>query len=68
MSIELIVSCRHLKEHLEEVASRPVDDMSNEEMEFTYFKMHDKDGNNKLDGLEMAKSLMDHHGKSSGFN
>ena len=30
---------------------------SNEEMEFHYFKLHDYDGNNKLDGLELGAAL-----------
>lgn len=30
---------------------------SEEEMEFHYFKLHDYDGNNKLDGLELGAAL-----------
>ena len=37
--------------------------MSEEELQFHYFKMHDADGNNKLDGLELVASLQHWHGK-----
>ena len=30
-------------------------------MEFHYFKLHDYDGNNKLDGLELAAALTHFH-------
>lgn len=44
--------------------------MSEQELQFHYFKMHDSDNNNKLDGCELIKSLIhwhdtkddDHHG------
>ena len=43
----------------------PVDtsNMSEQELQFHYFKMHDSDGNNKLDGCELVKSLIHWHGK-----
>jgi Ca2+-binding EF-hand superfamily protein len=51
----------------------PIDtsNMSEQELQFHYFKMHDADGNNKLDGCELVKSLIhwhDHsnHDKDSG--
>ena len=34
---------------------------SDEEMEFHYFKLHDYDGNNKLDGLELAAAMTHFH-------
>ena len=42
----------------------PVDtsNMSEQELQFHYFKMHDSDGNNKLDGCELVKSLIHWHG------
>lgn len=36
--------------------------MSEEELQFHYFKMHDNDNNNKLDGSELIKSLIHWHG------
>lgn len=48
--------------------------MSEQELQFHYFKMHDSDNNNKLDGCELIKSLIhwhdtkddDHHGDHGG--
>lgn len=39
--------------------------MSDQELQFHYFKMHDADNNNKLDGSELIKSLIHWHGKRS---
>ncbi len=43
----------------------PIDtsNMSEQELQFHYFKMHDADGNNKLDGCELVKSLIHWHGE-----
>lgn len=61
------------KEHMKEHMDVPIDtsNMSEQELQFHYFKMHDSDGNNKLDGCELVKSLIhwhDHsnHDKDSG--
>lgn len=54
---------RHIKEHLQGVVDHPdVAKMSEEELQFHYFKMHDNDDNNKLDGCELIKSLIHWHG------
>ena len=40
------------------------DDMKlddNEAMEFHYFKLHDYDNNNKLDGLELGAAMTHYH-------
>ncbi|KAA0187952.1 hypothetical protein HAZT_HAZT009690 [Hyalella azteca] len=49
----------HIKDHLEV----PLDTsgMSEQELQFHYFKMHDADNNNKLDGQELIKSLFHWH-------
>lgn len=39
--------------------------MTEQELQFHYFKMHDADNNNKLDGCELIKSLIHWHGKFS---
>jgi len=39
--------------------------MSEAELQFHYFKMHDSDNNNKLDGCELIKSLIHWHGKTT---
>ncbi|XP_059614687.1 general transcriptional corepressor trfA-like isoform X2 [Phlebotomus argentipes] len=53
----------HIKEHLEV----PIDTskMSEQELQFHYFKMHDSDNNNKLDGCELIKSLIHWHEQGS---
>ena len=57
----LILSFRHMKEHLE--VPMDTSQMTDQELQFHYFKMHDTDGNNKLDGCELVKSLVHWHGK-----
>lgn len=37
--------------------------MSENELQFYYFKMHDSDHNDKLDGCELIKSLIHWHGE-----
>ena len=45
----------------------PIDtsNMSEQELQFHYFKMHDADGDNKIDGCEMVKSLIHWHDHSN---
>ncbi|XP_052748104.1 multiple coagulation factor deficiency protein 2 homolog isoform X4 [Galleria mellonella] len=52
----------HIQEHMEV----PIDTskMSEQELQFHYFKMHDADNNNKLDGCELIKSLIHWHGSN----
>jgi len=52
-----------MKEHMEV----PIDtsNMSEQELQFHYFKMHDSDGNNKLDGCELVKSLIHWHDEAN---
>ncbi|XP_073994964.1 uncharacterized protein isoform X2 [Rhodnius prolixus] len=51
------------KQHIAEHLSVPIDTskMSEQELQFHYFKMHDADNNNKLDGCELIKSLIHWH-------
>lgn len=54
----------HIKEHLQEsLGDQDLSKMSEEELQFHYFKMHDNDNNNMLDGSELIKSLIHWHGK-----
>lgn len=39
-----------------------------EAMEFHYFKLHDYDNNNKLDGLELAAAMTHYHEEGEGGN
>ncbi|CAD6240981.1 GSCOCG00009036001-RA-CDS [Cotesia congregata] len=53
----------HEKEHIAEHLDVPMDTskMTEQELQFHYFKMHDADNNNKLDGCELIKSLIHWH-------
>lgn len=48
-------------EHLEGVIDKPENDMTPQELQLHYFKMHDYDGNNLLDGLELATAITHVH-------
>lgn len=55
----------HIKEHLGGIIKEPdLNKMTDEELQFHYFKMHDSDNNNMLDGSELIKSLIHWHGTS----
>lgn len=51
---------RHIQEDLTgiHVHHKDVSDMSDDEKSFYYFKVHDSDNNNNLDGLEMIKAAI----------
>ncbi|XP_011503654.1 PREDICTED: multiple coagulation factor deficiency protein 2 homolog [Ceratosolen solmsi marchali] len=49
----------HIAEHLD--VPMDTNKMSEQELQFHYFKMHDSDNNNKLDGCELIKSLIHWH-------
>ncbi|XP_075781523.1 multiple coagulation factor deficiency protein 2 isoform X2 [Pelodiscus sinensis] len=51
----------HIMEHLEGVIDKPESEMSPQELQLHYFKMHDYDGNNLLDGLELATAISHVH-------
>ncbi|XP_075554428.1 uncharacterized protein LOC142587365 isoform X1 [Dermacentor variabilis] len=57
----------HIQEHLSEMLgpNQDMSKMSEEELQFHYFKLHDNDDNNKLDGLELIKSLIHWHVEES---
>ncbi|KAF2899690.1 hypothetical protein ILUMI_06483, partial [Ignelater luminosus] len=57
----------HEKEHIAEHLEVPIDTskMTEQELQFHYFKMHDADNNNKLDGCELIKSLIHWHEQGS---
>uniref|UniRef100_G1KCN9 Multiple coagulation factor deficiency 2, ER cargo receptor complex subunit n=3 Tax=Anolis TaxID=28376 RepID=G1KCN9_ANOCA len=53
-------------EHLEGVIDKPESEMSPQELQLHYFKMHDYDGNNLLDGLELATAITHVHKEEGG--
>ncbi|XP_025835244.1 multiple coagulation factor deficiency protein 2 homolog [Agrilus planipennis] len=55
---ELLHDTEHLQEHLENEINEPnLSQMSEEELEFYYFQVHDTDKNSKLDGLEILQAI-----------
>ena len=57
----------HLSEELEErFGDLDVENMTEEERDFHYFRLHDFDQNNLLDGLEVFKALIHEHEHGSG--
>lgn len=61
ISVTLCLSFSHIMEHLEGVIDKPEKDMTPQELQLHYFKMHDYDGNNLLDGLELATAITHVH-------
>ena len=55
-----MIPIRHIKEHLKDGAEVNVDDLTDEELHFYYFTLHDYDQNKKLDGLEILYAITDH--------
>ena len=61
-----IISFSHIKEHLKEEIDLTEDQMSDEDFMFHYFRLHDYDGNRKLDGLEIMHAIS-HYQNESGI-
>jgi len=58
---------RHIKEHVQQLLTEEeLKTLSKEQLEFYYFKLHDYDNNNKLDGLEMLGAMTHHRHKKDG--
>ena len=52
----------HVLDELEhQINTKQKSDMSDRELQFHYFKLHDYDNNNLLDGLEIVKALKHSH-------
>ncbi|XP_056327250.1 multiple coagulation factor deficiency protein 2 [Danio aesculapii] len=56
----------HIMEHLEGIVEKQESDMTPQELQLHYFKMHDYDGNNLLDGLELATAITHVHREERG--
>ncbi len=56
------INTDHVLEHLEGVINKPKEEMTIEEQNFYYFKLHDYDNNNKLDGLELVSAFAHNDG------
>uniref|UniRef100_A0A182XM46 EF-hand domain-containing protein n=1 Tax=Anopheles quadriannulatus TaxID=34691 RepID=A0A182XM46_ANOQN len=58
----------HLEDDLKRlpIGEQSLTEMSEDEKNFYYFKLHDSDNNDNLDGLEMLHAATHHHSKSDG--
>jgi len=54
--------CRHIMEHLDGMVA-PEENLSDDEVQFRFFKVHDYNNDNQLDGIELIAALTDYHGK-----
>jgi hypothetical protein len=61
--IKTNINIDHVMEHLDGVINKPKEEMSAEEQNFYYFKLHDYDNNNKLDGIELVSAFAHNDGK-----
>ncbi|GFY75795.1 hypothetical protein TNIN_66101 [Trichonephila inaurata madagascariensis] len=59
MSLSADDERHHIGQHMSGVVD--LDQMTEHDMKFLYFKIHDSDNNNKLDGCELVKSLLHWH-------
>ena len=55
-------------EHLDGVINKPTSEMTDSELQFHYFKLHDYDGNNMLDGIELTAAMTHYHKGRRSFN
>ena len=46
--------------------NKPEAEMTEEELQFHYFKLHDYDNNNQLDGIEIGNAMTHYH-KGNSF-
>lgn len=68
MNVVYLTVCRHIREHMKEYMDQPDElKLDNQEaMEFHYFKLHDYDNNNKLDGLELGAAMTHYEDPKEG--
>ena len=61
--VQYTVYFRHVMEHLDGMVAkdRRPEQMTEDEVQFHYFKLHDYDDNNRLDGLELVSALTHYH-------
>ncbi|XP_077997825.1 multiple coagulation factor deficiency protein 2 homolog [Glandiceps talaboti] len=57
---------QHIKSHLEDEIGKPENEMTDQELQFHYFKLHDYDNNNLLDGIELASAMTHYHEEDEG--
>lgn len=55
----------HIMKDMEGVVNKPESEMSQEELQFHYFKLHDSNNDNLLDGWELMFALNHDHNEAS---
>lgn len=65
-----IPNFRHIEEDLKAqgLPEKKVEELTEEERNYLFFKVHDLDGNDKLDGLEIFYSATHHHSITENEN
>ncbi|CAF1294070.1 unnamed protein product [Adineta ricciae] len=58
----------HMKHDLEHQIDKPIEKMTPEEQNFYYFKLHDANNDNRLDGLEVIAAFDHTHEENSTQN
>lgn len=58
----------HIKEHLKDEIDVKDENLNDEDLQFHYFKLHDSDNNNKLDGIELINALTHYHDDENNKN
>ena len=67
--ISLFDVISHVLEELEhQINTKKKEEMTDQELQFHYFKLHDFDNNNLLDGLEIVKALTHAHDEAGEQN
>ncbi len=61
--MDLNMNKEHVLEHLDGVINKPKEQMTPDEQNFYYFKLHDYNNDNMLDGLELVSAFAHTDGK-----
>eukprot|EP00057_Strongylocentrotus_purpuratus_P027155 XP_011681629.1 PREDICTED: multiple coagulation factor deficiency protein 2 homolog [Strongylocentrotus purpuratus] len=59
-----IQDIQHIREHLDgiiDIEGIPENEMTEKQLQLHYFKLHDYDHNNRLDGLELLNAMTHYH-------
>eukprot|EP00794_Sanderia_malayensis_P019978 gene19978-21936_t len=56
----------HIKEHLQEFTDVKDQQLDDDNLQFHYFKVHDYDNNDMLDGIELANAMSHYHDEETG--
>ncbi|CAF0772952.1 unnamed protein product [Rotaria sordida] len=65
---EYVHDVEHIKHDLEGQINKPKEEMTSEEQNFYYFKLHDTNNDNRLDGLEIVAAFDHAHHEENKNN